>query len=90
MDYEFRWNDWNLDHIAAHGIEWQDAEWIVRCARPPYPQEIGRGKYLVMGQRPDGAYLQVIYIIDPGGTVFVLHARPLTDRERRRFRRRKS
>jgi hypothetical protein len=32
---------------------------------------------------------QVVYVIDPDGTVYVIHARPLTDREKRRYRRRK-
>jgi uncharacterized DUF497 family protein len=31
--------------------------------------------------------LQVVFVLDDDATVFVIHARPLTDRERRRFRR---
>lgn len=31
--------------------------------------------------------IQVIYVVDPDDTLYVIHARPLTDREKRRFRR---
>ncbi len=34
------------------------------------------------------ALLQVVFVIDPDDTVFVIHARPLTERERKRYRRR--
>jgi uncharacterized DUF497 family protein len=89
VDYEFRWNDWNLGHIDEHGIACKEAEAVVCRARPPYPGEIGQDKYLVVGQTQDGTYIQVIYVFDPEETVFVLHARPLSDSEKRRFRRRR-
>jgi hypothetical protein len=31
--------------------------------------------------------LQVIYVLDEDGTVYVIHARPMSDREKWRFRR---
>jgi hypothetical protein len=31
--------------------------------------------------------LQVIFVLEGDGTIFVLHARPLTEREKRRYRR---
>jgi hypothetical protein len=33
--------------------------------------------------------MQVIFVLDPDDTIFVIHARPLTDWEKRRYRRRK-
>jgi len=83
----YRWNDWNIGHIADHGMSPAEAEFIVDHARPPYPQMIGEGKRLVMGQSPAGVYGQAIYVLDEDGTAYVIHCRPLTDRERRRFRR---
>ena len=56
--------------------------------RRPYPQELGRGKVLVAGQTSDGSYIQVIYIFSPEDVIFVIHARPLNDAEKRRLRRR--
>ena len=85
---QFRWNDWNREHIAKHGVETEEAELIVRQARAPFPTEIGDDKLLVQGEGHGGRFLQVIYVLDPDETVFVIHARPLSDREKRRYRRR--
>jgi hypothetical protein len=54
---EFRWNDWNLEHVAEHGVD------------------------------PDEAEGQVVFVIDEDDLVYVIHARPLTEKERRRHRR---
>jgi uncharacterized DUF497 family protein len=89
MIYNFRWNAWNSDHIARHGISEAEAEWVVCRPRAPYPQKAGAGKYLVRGPTETGAYIQVIYIFDPDDVVYVIHARPLTQREKRRYRRRR-
>ena len=89
VNYEFRWNDWNLEHIAEHGIDLVEAELVVNHARRPWPQKIGGGKWRVWGQTEDGRYLQVIYIFDPDPTVFVIHARDLSEQEKRLFRRRR-
>jgi hypothetical protein len=44
---------------------------------------------LVMGPGDGGRFLQVIYLLDADDTVFVIHARCLTDHEKRRYRRRR-
>ncbi len=86
MEYEFRWNRWNVEHIAAHGIRPDEAEFVVRRARRPFPQAQGRGKFLVAGQTAAGSYVQVVYIFSPRDVIFVIHARPLNDAEKRRLR----
>lgn len=86
---QFRWIDWNRDHVAGHGVGWEEAEMVVRQTRPPFPQQLGDDKLLVVGQGHGGRFLQVIYVREPEDMVFVIHARPLTDREKRRYRRRK-
>jgi uncharacterized DUF497 family protein len=88
---EFVWNHRNAEHIGEHGVTPWDAEEIVREARPPYPQALGDGKRLVVGKLADGRFVQVIYVPSRSrpGAVYVVHARPLTDPEKRRFRRRK-
>ena len=86
---QFRWIDWNRDHIAVHGVDCEEAEMVVGHARPPFPQQIGEDKFLVQGLGRGGRYLQVIYVLDEDDTAFVIHARPLADREKRRYRRRK-
>jgi len=86
----FRWNDWNLDHIARHGVGPEQAEHVVLHARRPYPSYEGDGRWLVRGPDAGGKALQVVYVIDPDeATVYVIHARPLSEREKRNLRRRR-
>jgi uncharacterized DUF497 family protein len=80
---------WNQDHIAKHGVEPEEAELIIRHSQPPFPQQIAEDKLLVQGQGRGGRFLQVVYVLDPDNAIFVIHAQPLTDREKRRYRRRR-
>ena len=91
MGEGFRWNDWNRQHIARHGISPDQAEKVVLGARRPYPSYEGDGRWLVRGQDAAGDYLQVISVVDPAPaeSLYVIHARPLTDREKRNLRRRR-
>lgn len=86
---EFRWIEWNIGKVAKHGVTPKEAEQVVESARRPYPTVAGDGKWLVLGQTGAGRYLQVVYLVDDDGTVFVIHARPLSDPEKRRYDRRK-
>ncbi|NCO33939.1 MAG: hypothetical protein AUJ92_08235 [Armatimonadetes bacterium CG2_30_59_28] len=83
----FRWNQWNTQHIAEHGVEPEDAEAAVLDASAPYSRYRGDGKWLVWGRGTDGKPLQVVFVFDEEGAIFVIHARPLTPREEQRFRR---
>jgi len=60
----FRWDDWNLAHIAQHRVSRQEAEYVVRNSEPPFPRSAGDEKQLVWGQTSSGRYLQVIFIFD--------------------------
>ena len=86
--HEFRWNDWNIEHIAEHGVSPRDAEYVVNNARRPWPEKIGDGKRRVWGRANDGTMLQVIYVLSPDDVVFVIHAMPLTEVQKRQYRRR--
>ena len=83
---EFRWNEWNLDHISRHAVEPEEAEWIVNHYGA---SDAGGDKYMVWGQTAHGRYLQVIFVLDAPDEVYVIHARDLIDREKRIFRRRR-
>jgi uncharacterized DUF497 family protein len=83
---KFRWIDWNRDHIAEHGVE--EEEMVVRNAKPPFPRKHGDEKWTVIGRGVGGRFLQVIYLVDPDKTLFVIHARPINYREKKRLRRR--
>ncbi len=81
---EFRWNGWNLEHATRHGVSILEAESLVR--RGP-ARRVGDGKYEVVGRGSGSRWIQAVYVIDPQRTIYVIHARPLTNRERRRARR---
>lgn len=89
MDYSFRWIEWNVAKCEKHGVEPADAEYVASGATPPFPRRAGDGKYSVWGQSPAGQYLQVIYLVDPDGTLFIIHAMPLTERQKRQLNRRR-
>ncbi len=85
----FRWVDWNIEHIAQHGVSAADAEWVVRHPARGCPRK-HRGGYLVWGCTLDGKWLQVAFVRDVGSAphrAFVYHARPLTSAEKRRIAR---
>ena len=86
----FRWIEWNIEKVTSHGAWPEEAEEVVSGASRPYPRRAQDGRWLVWGPTSRGRFVQVVYLLDPDGTVFVIHARPLTDREKRRLRRRRS
>ena len=85
---EFRWNDWNLEHATCHGVSTGEIEGLVDSARPPYPEKIGDEKFLVVGRGAAGRWIQAIYLVDDDGIIYPIHARPLTEREKTRVRKR--
>lgn len=85
--YDFRWIAWNTGKVEGHGLGIDDVEYVVNDARRPFPKPIGGEKWLVVGPTPDGRVIQVIYLVDLDDALFVIHARPLTPKERRRSRR---
>jgi len=109
MDLQFAWDDWNLAHIARHDVGPEEAEYVVRHASPPWPEEKGDDKMLVWGTTEAGDLLQVIFVLkqpdelefetldieqwadvrDDDQIIYVVHAMPLTDTMKKRFRRRR-
>jgi uncharacterized DUF497 family protein len=88
MFYEFRWMGWNLEKIGKHGLGSDEVEYVANHARRPFPKPIGNDKWVVIGATVGGKWIEAIYVIDDDGTtLFVIHARPLTQRERHRHHR---
>lgn len=85
--YEFRWNEWNLEHATQHGIGRLEAEHLVDNPPRGWPRRIENEKMMVQGRGQGGRMIQVIYVIDDDGTIFIIHAMPLTTRRRRSRRR---
>jgi uncharacterized DUF497 family protein len=87
MSFVCRWIDWNVRKVEGHGLTVEEVEYVVDHARRPYPQPMGNEKWLVVGPTRAGKPIQVIYLVDDDDTLFVIHSRPLTPKERRRHRR---
>ncbi|HEV3136715.1 MAG TPA: hypothetical protein VGZ26_02405 [Pirellulales bacterium] len=85
---EFRWNEWNIEHLGQHGVLPEEAEHVVSSAKRPFPRKIEDDKWLVWGRGSGGRILQVVFVVDEDDSVFVIHARSLTEKEKRRYRRR--
>lgn len=75
---EFRWNDWNVGHIAKHGVEPYEAETVVRHPVAHWPRRIG-DRWIAQGRTPAGRRIQVVFVEDEADirSVYVIHARPL-------------
>ena len=86
---EFRWNEWNVSHIGDHGVKPKRAEYVVKRTRAPFPQESSDGRWPVMGADENGLLLRVVYVLDSDATIYVIHAMPLSDRDKQRYRRRR-
>jgi uncharacterized DUF497 family protein len=83
MLYGFRWIQWNVAKVEKHGVSPAEAEQVVRSARRPYPKQNGKGKWLVIGRGRGDRFVEVVYLVDPDDTLFIIHAMPLTTRRRR-------
>jgi uncharacterized DUF497 family protein len=57
----FYWDEWNLEHVAIHGVSREEAMFVVRRADAPYPEQAGGGKYRVWGRTPEGRLIQVVF-----------------------------
>ncbi len=73
-----RWNDWNIDHCAKHGLSRAEVEYVIRHPEARYPRRMGR-KYLIRGRLPGGQRAQVIAVKDPTDwlQVYPIHAMPI-------------
>jgi len=109
MEFLFAWDDWNVEHIARHGISPLEAEYVVRHAQAPWPEQKGDDKLRVWGATERGELLQVIFTLkrpdeldfdsltaeqwadldDDDEVIYVIHAMPLTDSMKRKYRRRR-
>lgn len=83
----FEWDQRNIDHLADHEVEPDEAEAVLD--NDPLILRTGDGKYLAYGQTDEGRYLLVVFVRKPGPLVQVITARDLTDAEKKRFRRRR-
>lgn len=80
---EFRWIEWNIAKVQKHGCERGEVEQVVSKPVRGYPRRDGE-KYLVYGRGQGGRWVRAAYLIDDDGTIFVIHAMPVSGRRRPR------
>ena len=73
----------NREHATQHGCTISEIESVVRNPPRGYPRHTGDEKLMVIGRGQGGRLVQVGYVVDDEGPIFVIHAMPLTTRRRR-------
>lgn len=81
----FEWDTWNTGHIARHRVRPEEAEEVF-FNKPLFRKSRGN-TYIALGPTDEGRLLVVIYVVRPGGAVYVVTARDMDHKERRLYRR---
>ena len=83
--WEPRWHPWSEEHVARHGVSWEEVE---EALLPPTVSRPARdGTTVVLGQTFAGRHLALVVAPDDDApTVSVITARLMTDRERGLYR----
>lgn len=76
----FEWDDGNVDHIAEHGVEPAEAEEVF-FGRHVVRRSRSR-RYVVFGRTYAGRYLFLVVEKKLRGTIRVVTARDMNDRQR--------
>jgi len=86
--HEFVWPEDRIEHIADHGVTPEEFEEV--CFGESLvlrtKSEGANPVYLVLGQTSDGRYIFCVVIHFPDGNGYPVTARPMTEKEKRRFR----
>jgi hypothetical protein len=87
--HEFIWPEDRIDHIARHGVTPEEVE--ETCfgrALVQRAKSLGESPvYYILGRTAAGRYLFCVVIRFPDGKGYPVTARPMTDREKRRYKR---
>jgi uncharacterized DUF497 family protein len=87
--HEFVWPEDRINHLSRHGVTPEEVEQtcIGRSLIQRAKSEGVNPVYYVLGQTDAGRYLFVVLISFPDGKGYTVTARPMTDKEERRYRR---
>ncbi len=78
------WDDWNVNHIALHGVTQIDVEEV--CRGNFLTRQTYHGRLMVIGPNASGNLLSVILAPEGNGQYYVVTARPAAKKERRIYR----
>lgn len=88
MIKHLKWDQWNVEHIARHHVEYWEVEellqndpLLIRMGRP-------RGRIHLIGRSDSRRYLAAFADPEDGDEYYVVTARDATSAERRRYARR--
>jgi uncharacterized DUF497 family protein len=86
--HEIIWPDDRVDHVARHGVTPDEVDQVCfgRSLVQRAKSEGANPVYYVLGQTKTGRYLFCVIIRFPDGTGYPVTARPMTDKEKRRYR----
>jgi uncharacterized DUF497 family protein len=82
------WDDWNVEHIAAHAVTPQEVEEV--CHSNPVVRRTRQKRLLVIGRTLAGEYLTVILDPEGNGIFYPVTARPASHIERHYYHRQKA
>ncbi|MBI4785865.1 MAG: BrnT family toxin [Chloroflexi bacterium] len=77
------WDDENLEHIAAHGVESDEVEDV--CFGNNRIERAGKGKHGVLGRTSEGRLLFIVVAHRGHGLFRVITARDMNTSEQRRY-----
>jgi uncharacterized DUF497 family protein len=84
----FDWDDANIDHIAAHGVELEEVEEVLLDPRrigAPARNTAGEQRWAVIGATEEGRVLLVVFT-RRGELARVITARDANRAQKRRYR----
>lgn len=81
----FEWDEWNVEHIARHGVKPDEAEEVLWNG--PLIRQGRSGTRVALGQTEAGRLLAVVFAVRSGHAVYVVTARDMDHKERRLYRR---
>jgi uncharacterized DUF497 family protein len=87
--HEFVWPQDRIDHITRHGVTPEEVEQVC-FGRSLVQRAKSEGEnliYYILGQTDAGRDLLSVVIGFPDGKGYAVTARPMTDKEERRYRR---
>jgi len=85
---EIIWPEDRIEHIARHGVRPEEVEEVCfgRVVLVQRAKASGKNPvYYVLGETAAGRHLFCVVIEFPGGRGFPVTARPMTEKEKRRF-----
>ncbi len=77
------WDEWNINHIAKHDVDPEEAEEV--CSSRNLFEKGRDGTYQIIGQTQNGRYLNIVVVPRKSG-LYPVTARNADNKEKSRFK----